>query len=104
MMTSTTLRPSTSNRFSIPYCFKAIVRSYLSRIKIDNRERAILICKLIPAQCPFARDINVFGHVLGTIPPLCKINPAYDDLMELRFQALSFLADQCGEDISPYCS
>ena len=61
------------------------------------------ICKLVPAQCPFARDINVFGKTLFRIPPLCKINPAYDDLMALRFQALSFLVDQCGEDVSQFC-
>ena len=102
-MTSTTLKPSQSSRFSIPFRFKAVIRSCFCRIKFEDRARAVLICNLIPAQCPFARDISLFGQTLFTIPPLCKINPVYDELMELRFRALSYLADQCGEDINQYC-
>ena len=73
-------------------------------INVENRPTAIQICKLIPAQCPFERDISVFGHKLFHIPPLCKLNPAYEELVALRFRALSYLADQCGEDVSQYCS
>ena len=102
-MTSTILRPSPSHRFSISALLKPLIHSCFSRIKIENREQAIQICKLVPAQCPFARDVDVFGKTLFRIPPLCKINPAYDDLMALRFQALSFLVDQCGEDVSQFC-
>ncbi|MDY7024694.1 MAG: Mo-dependent nitrogenase C-terminal domain-containing protein, partial [Cyanobacteriota bacterium] len=38
------------------------------------------------------------------IPPLCKLNPVYDELISLRFRALCYLADECGEDITPYFS
>ncbi|MFY8175362.1 Mo-dependent nitrogenase C-terminal domain-containing protein, partial [Planktothrix agardhii] len=27
----------------------------------------------------------------------------YEELVYLRFQALCYLADECGEDISAYC-
>ncbi|NJN23641.1 MAG: nitrogenase, partial [Acaryochloridaceae cyanobacterium RL_2_7] len=36
------------------------------------------------------------------IPPMCKINPLYEQLVGLRFRSLSFLADECQEDISAY--
>ena len=74
------------------------IQAQLATIKIENRNLALLVCKLIPTSCPFARDIRFFGYTLH-IPPLCKINPLYDDLMALRWQALTFLADVCGEDI-----
>ena len=76
--------------------------------RIDNWEiqqaaTARRIVKLIPAQCPFAREIKVLGRVVLRIPPLCKLNPLYEQLVGLRFRALCFLADRCGEDITKYC-
>lgn len=79
------------------------VRQRLDSIEIRNAELARALCKLIPAQCPFARDIQLFGRTLFRIPPLCKINPLYEQLMGLRFRSLVFLADVCGEDVTPYC-
>ncbi len=79
------------------------IREYLNRLEINDAEFAHHICRLIPANCPFARKISLFGKTLVTIPPLCKINPFYEELMLLRFRALSYLADDCGEDISAYC-
>jgi len=69
---------------------------------IHDSQLANLICKVIPAQCPFERDIVVFGRKLMHIPAMCKINPIYDQLAGLRFRSLSYLADK-GEDISKYC-
>jgi hypothetical protein len=79
------------------------LRKRIDGLKIDNPKLARRICRLIPSQCPFARKINCFGRTLISIPPLCKINPLYEDLMTLRFRALCYLADECGEDISAYC-
>jgi hypothetical protein len=79
------------------------LRNWLDEIEISDRLVAHRICKLIPSQCPFARQIKLFGKTLLTIPPLCKLNPLYNELMMLRFRAISYLADQCGEDVSPYC-
>ncbi|MCS6815305.1 MAG: Mo-dependent nitrogenase C-terminal domain-containing protein, partial [Cyanobacteria bacterium] len=56
------------------------------------------ICQWIPAQCPFARTISWQGRTLLVIPPLCKLNPFYDELMGLRFRALSYLAEQSCAD------
>ncbi|NJK62918.1 MAG: Mo-dependent nitrogenase [Synechococcaceae cyanobacterium SM2_3_1] len=61
-------------------------------LRIQNRTVATWICKLIPTQCPFARQINLFG-LSFRIPPLCKLNPFYDHLMLLRFQAQCFLLE-----------
>lgn len=70
------------------------IRNFLRNIKIDNPQFAIQLCNIIPVQCPFERDFKLFGKVLFHIPPMCKINPFYDDLMELRFRAQCYLADQ----------
>lgn len=79
------------------------LRERLNHLEITSPQFAHRVCELIPAQCPFARKLTLFGQTLVTIPPLCKINPVYEELMMLRFRALSYLADECGEDISQYC-
>jgi len=79
------------------------VRDWLDGMDIEDPRVARFICKLIPPQCPFERDIKLFGHKIVHIPPLCKLNPLYEQLVGLRFRALSFLADECKEDVSRYC-
>lgn len=80
-----------------------VIWQWLDGIEVHNPKLARLLCQLIPAHCPFERTIKIFGHTLLYIPPLCKLNPFYEQLMALRFRALSFLADTCGEDIAKYC-
>lgn len=79
------------------------VRDWLDGMDIHDPKVARFLCRIIPPQCPFERDIKVFGHKLVHIPPLCKLNPLYEQMVGLRFRALSYLADDCGEDISDYC-
>ncbi len=79
------------------------VRDWLDQMEIHDPKVARFLCKLIPSQCPFERDINLFGRRVAHIPPLCKLNPLYEQLVSLRFRALSYLADDCGEDVSSYC-
>ena len=79
------------------------IRQRLDEIEINNRQFAKLIAKVIPAQCPFERDIIVFGRKIGHIPPMCKLNPLYEQFVGLRFRALCYLVDKCGEDIQSYC-
>jgi hypothetical protein len=79
------------------------VRLRLDALAIDSPAFARRICRLIPAQCPFAREIRMFDRTIANIPPLCKLNPLYENLIALRFRALCYLADECGEDISAYC-
>jgi Mo-dependent nitrogenase C-terminus len=79
------------------------LRQRIERLEINTPALAHRICSLIPAQCPFARKIKLFSWTILEIPPLCKLNPLYEDLMMLRFRSLSYLADECGEDISAYC-
>ncbi|AKG23440.1 Mo-dependent nitrogenase C-terminal domain-containing protein [Calothrix sp. 336/3] len=85
------------------YDFLYPLRQWLESTKIQNPEFAHFLCKLIPAQCPFERDVVVFGCKLFHIPPMCKLNPLYEEVVGLRFKALCYLADECGEDISAYC-
>ncbi|MDJ0677427.1 MAG: Mo-dependent nitrogenase C-terminal domain-containing protein [Calothrix sp. MO_167.B42] len=79
------------------------IRQWLNSLEIHNPELAHTLCKLIPAQCPFERDIVVLGRKILHIPPMCKLNPLYEEFVSLRFKALCYLADECGEDITAYC-
>lgn len=79
------------------------LRSWLENLNVDNPSLAHKLCRLIPSQCPFERDLNLFGRTLLHIPPMCKLNPLYDEVVMLRFKAMCYLADECGEDISQYC-
>ncbi|WP_404787884.1 Mo-dependent nitrogenase C-terminal domain-containing protein [Altericista sp. CCNU0014] len=79
------------------------IRQRLESIEIQNPNIARFLCKIIPAYCPFARDIKILGHTVLHIPPLCKLNPLYEQIVGLRFKSLSYLVDRCGEDITVYC-
>lgn len=79
------------------------LRRQLDRLEIQNSSMAHWICRVVPSQCPFERDVMVFGRKVAHIPPLCKLNPLYEEVVSLRFRALCYLADQCGEDIQCYC-
>jgi tellurite resistance protein len=76
-------------------------REWLDQLEIHDPRLARFVCKLIPSQCPFERDVVLFNKKLVHIPPMCKLNPLYDQLVGLRFRALSYLADDCGEDVTP---
>lgn len=79
------------------------LRQWVENIEIHNPKVARLLCKIIPAQCPFERDLMFFGHTVLHIPPLCKLNPLYMQFISLRFKSLTYLADVYGEDVTPYC-
>jgi len=79
------------------------IQDWLDGLEVHDPRLAHFLCKMIPPQCPFERDIKLFGHKVVHIPPLCKLNPLYEQLVGLRFRALSYLADDCGEDVTPYC-
>ena len=79
------------------------LRNWLDNIQVSDRQLAHRLCKHIPAQCPFERDVKLFGKTLFHIPPMCKLNPLYEEVVGLRFRAMCYLADTCGEDISQYC-
>lgn len=79
------------------------LRQYLDSFQVSNPKLAHRLCQLIPSQCPFERDVTLFGRKLFHIPPMCKLNPLYDEVVALRFRALCYLADECGEDITTYC-
>jgi tellurite resistance protein len=78
------------------------LKDWLDGMEIHDPRLARFICKMVPPQCPFERDITLFGRKIVHIPPLCKLNPLYEQLVGLRFRALSYLADECKEDVSEY--
>lgn len=86
-----------------PFDILQPVRQWLDKVEVHNPKLAHRLCKLIPAQCPFERDVKLFGRTLFHIPPMCKLNPLYNEVVGLRFRAMCYLADECGEDITAYC-
>ena len=56
-----------------------------------NKQLAQLIVRLIPANCPFNKTIK-FAGLSVTIPSLCKLNPFYNQLVKLRYVALTELS------------
>ncbi|MEN9567708.1 MAG: hypothetical protein RLZZ69_2904 [Cyanobacteriota bacterium] len=108
----TTVKQNKSNTMTTliqkpqPKTFKFVLffQQWLNNFEIKQEQTARHIVRLIPAQCPFAREIRAFGKVIVRIPALCKFNPLYEELIGLRFRALCFLAEECGMDITPYCS
>ncbi len=79
----------------------APLRHWIDNLEITNAEQAHRICRLIPCTCPFERTFTLFGHTYH-IPPLCKLNPLYNEFVALRFRALSYLSDTCGVDVKDY--
>lgn len=71
----------------------ARLRHKLNAIEITDREMAQWICDHIPARCPFERRIYWFGHSFS-IPPLCKLNPCYGELVALRLRAVTYLMNE----------
>ncbi|MGC1307028.1 MAG: Mo-dependent nitrogenase C-terminal domain-containing protein [Phormidesmis sp.] len=74
------------------------IKRKIEGIPVENETTAHRIVSLIPADCPFERDLKLFGRTIAHIPPMCKINPLYEPLIMLRFKALCYLVDECGED------
>ncbi|MEM7797522.1 MAG: Mo-dependent nitrogenase C-terminal domain-containing protein [Cyanobacteria bacterium P01_D01_bin.71] len=77
-------------------------REWLDQLDVKDPRLARFICKMVPSQCPFERDVTLFKKKIIHIPAMCKLNPLYEQLVGLRFRALSYLADNCGEDVTPY--
>lgn len=78
------------------------IRQWLESLEIRNSKMARILCNIIPACCPLEREIKLFNHTIFCIPPLCKLNPLYEQLVEVRYKSLAYLADECGEDVTLY--
>jgi tellurite resistance protein len=79
------------------------VKNWLDGWEVHDPRLARFVCKMIPPQCPFERDVVLFGRKIVHIPAMCQINPLYEQLVGMRFRALCYLADDCKEDVSSYC-
>ena len=101
--TSLTINRPLSPLEHLKLSVQQLVGPLLTKINVNDPQVAHRICQLVPAQCPFERDVVLFGRKLFHIPAMCKLNPVYNEVMELRFRALAYLADDCGEDVSQYC-
>ena len=69
------------------------LRHTLAAIEIHDPSLAQFLCWCIPASCPFHRTITVLGYSIS-IPPLCQLNPLYEELMGLRCRALQSLTQK----------
>jgi Mo-dependent nitrogenase C-terminus len=78
------------------------VKKLIDRLEFHDPTSAHLLCKVIPAACPFNKKVKLVGRVVFEIPPLCKLNPFYEEVVSLRLRALGFLSAH-GVDIEVYC-
>ena len=56
-------------------------RNFINGIDINNPKFAQKLCQLIPAQCLNARDIKFLGRTVLQIPPMCKLNHFYYEII-----------------------
>ena len=98
-MVTTTDRPNKRSIFSL---LLSPLRLWVDSIEIKNPQTAHLICRLISCNCPFERDVTLWGRKIFHIPAMCKLNPLYQQFVGLRLRALNYLTDVCGEDITKY--
>ncbi len=98
----------TQNQLNFPINFRKFhfdlfypLRRWVNNIEVTNEKFAHFLCNLIPCACPFERNVIIFGKTFH-IPALCKINPLYNEVVNLRLRALSYLEGDCGEDIEKY--
>lgn len=89
---------TTSIQFRHRITLLSPVKQWLNKLEIHATQIAQQLCQLIPAQCPFERNVKLWNYTLH-IPPLCKLNPLYEELIGLRFCALSYLVDECSQDV-----
>jgi hypothetical protein len=75
----------------------------LESIEIRRSKTARFVCRVIPASCPFERDIRFFDRSLLHVPPLCKLNPFYEQLVLLRMKSLTYLAQACSQGMKNCC-
>lgn len=78
-------------------------RQWLNKIAVRNPAQAHLICQVIPVQCPFEQKVRIGRLIHINVPPLCKLNPLYEEVVNLRFRVLCYLAEECSADICRYC-
>ncbi len=63
----------------------------LLRPKTWTREKAEQWIDLIPAKCPFERQLWWRNVLVLYIPPLCGLNPLSRQLYEIRLEAQTYL-------------
>jgi hypothetical protein len=80
------------------------IRQWLDSIEVNDPLLARSLDQWIPASCPFEREIWVFNRKILSIPPLCKLNPFYDQIVALRFKALIYLAGETAQEVNSYIS
>lgn len=64
------------------------VRQWFDSMEVHNPKLARLLCHIIPARCPIEREIKFFDRIVFRIPPLCKLNPLYEQVVSLRSPVL----------------
>lgn len=96
----TATHPSPQNHKGFPDLLSPL-RYLINNFTIRSYRVAHLICKVVPCACPFERDVTLFDRTFH-IPAFCKLNPLYNEVVLLRFRALSYLTDVCEEDVAQY--
>jgi hypothetical protein len=78
------------------------IRQYLESVEINNYITARIVYQIIPASCPFKREIKLFDRTIIRIPSLCQLNPFYEQVIGLRCKSLNYLTNKCREHLTKY--
>jgi hypothetical protein len=68
------------------------IRQHLESVEVKHYIIAKIIYLIIPASCPFKREIKLFNRTIVRIPSLCQLNPFYEQIISLRCKSLEYLA------------
>ncbi|MBW4621684.1 MAG: nitrogenase [Cyanosarcina radialis HA8281-LM2] len=75
---------------------------HLESVEINNYITARIVCQIIPASCPFKREIKLFDRTIVRIPALCQLNPFYEQIIGLRCKSLEYLTNKCSKPLTKY--
>ena len=62
------------------------VQEWLDHLDVEDPRLAKFLCKMSPPQCPFERDIQLFGHKVVHIPPMCKVQKCSQKMGQICFR------------------
>ena len=99
-------RSMSSNLLKFAHAFDPLkpLRNWLENLNISNPQASAQAVSTDPIPMSLSSAISIYlGARSYIFPPMCKLNPLYEEVVMLRFKAMCYLADECGEDISQYC-
>lgn len=85
------LRETAELTLAFAFSVDKLVRVSINSASAFSEADALFIVGFIPSTCPFERDVYLYKLKLFHIPPICKINPYYKEIVNLKLRAIDSL-------------